>query len=170
MAQSYTIQSQLIKDDAYLYPLQFYVPNDIVKALKDEKVKRLHISINNHTSIAGSLISGGSHQYYIKINKSQMKEMSLAIGDTASLKITPDESKYGMPLPEEFAEIWEIDDEAKQFFHSLPPGKQRNLIYIVNSVKNIDTRARKATTIMEHLKINNGKLDFKILNESMKVR
>lgn len=170
MAKSYTLHSQLIKDDAYLYPLQFYVSDDIVQALKADKVKRLRISINNHEPLAGSLISGGAHQYYIKINKSQMKMMSLEIGDMATIKLTPDESEYGMPLPQEFAVIWKIDDEANRYFHTLPPGKQRNLIYIINSVKSLDIRARKATIIMEHLKINNGSLDFKVLNESMKDR
>jgi len=170
MAKSYTLQSQLIKDDSYLYPLQFYVSNDIVQALRADKVKRLQISINNHDTIAGSLISGGTHQYYIKINTSQMKMMSIAVGDMATIKLTPDKSEYGMPLPQEFSAIWELDDDANRYFHALTPGKQRNLIYIVNSVKSLDIRARKATVIMEHLRINNGKLDFKVLNESLKVR
>lgn len=168
MAKSYTIKAQLIKDDAYLYPLQFYVPTEIIEVLKVDKIKRIHISINNHDPFAGSLIPGGDQQYYIKINTSQMKKMSLEIGDTATLTITPDQSEYGMPLPQEFAAIWEIDDEAHHHFHNLTPGKQRNLIYIVNSVKSLDIKARKATVIMDHLKINNGKLDFKVLNESLK--
>ncbi len=170
MAKSYSLKSQLIKDDAFLYPLQFYITDYIVQALKADKVKRLQISINEHDAFAGSLLSGGQHQYYIKINKSQLKKMALSIGETVSIKLSPDDSEYGMPLPQEFAAIWEIDDEANRYFHELTPGKQRNLIYIVNSVKSLDIRIRKATIIMEHLKINIGKLDFKVLNESMKAR
>jgi len=95
--------------------------------------------------------------------------MNLNIGDQVSMTVVGDESVYGMPLPEEFAVIWEIDQDAHTYFHALTPGKQRNLIYIVNKVKSLNIRARKATIIMEHLKINNGKLDFKMLNESLKV-
>ncbi len=170
MANSYTITSQLIKNDGHLYPLQFYVPTDVVDNLKAEKVKRLRVSINGQKSFDSSLISSGEQQYYIKINQSQMKKMSLSIGAKVQLEIVADQSNYGMPLPEEFAAIWELDDEANTYFHALTPGKQRNLIYIVNKVKSLDIRAHKAMVIMEHLKINRGKLDFKVLNESLKVR
>lgn len=170
MANTYRTKSVLIKNDSHLYPLQFYISEEIVTALKEKKIKRLKVSINGLDTIDSSLISGGNQQYFIKINKTQMKKMSLSVGDEASLELTVDESEYGMPLPPEFAAIWEIDDEAKKYFHLLTPGKQRNLIYIVNKVKNLDIRTRKATVIMEHLKINNGKLDFKVLNESLKVR
>ena len=170
MSNTFHTQSILIKNDSHLYPLQFYISDAIVTTLKEKKITRLKVSINGHDAIDSSLISGGHKQYFIKINKSQMKKMSLSIGDEASLELTADESEYGMPLPPEFAAIWEIDDEAQMYFHQLTPGKQRNLIYIVNKVKNLDIRTRKATIIMEHLKINEGKLDFKILNESLKVR
>ena len=169
MSKSFTIQSQLVKNDVYLYPLQFYVSNEVVQRLKANKVTRLQVSINGHDTIDSSLISGGDQQYYIKINKSQMKKLSLSIGDTATLVLTPDESEYGMPLPEEFLAIWDMDDEANGYFHALTPGKQRNLIYMVNTIKSLDIRARKAMIIMDHLKINNGKLDFKVLNESIKI-
>jgi len=170
MSKSYTVESQLVKNDGHLYPLQFYVTDEIVTSLRADKVKRLKVSINGNEAFDGSLISAGDQQYYIKINTSQLKKMSLSIGDTATLLLTPDESEYGMPLPEEFSAIWEIDDEAHSYFHALTPGKQRNLIYIVNKVKSLDIRAHKAMVIMDHLKINNGKLDFKVLNESMKVK
>lgn len=170
MSKSFQITSTLVKNDAHLYPLQFYISKKIVDTIKSKNIKRLQVRINSNEAIDSSLISGGDQQYFIKINKGQMKKFSLSIGDEASLEIIPDESKYGMPLPEEFAAIWEIDEEAKTLFHLLTPGKQRNLIYIVNKVKSLDIRARKANIIMEHLKINNGKLDFKVLNESLKTK
>lgn len=168
MPQKYTLKSQLIKDDSYLYPLQFHIPDDIVQSLKNDKISRLLITINDQKAIQGSLISLGEKSYYIKINTSQMKKMSLQIGDIVNLKLIPDRSEYGMPLPAEFSAIWEIDHNANQHFHNLTRGKQRNLIYIVNSVKNLELRAHKAIIIMEHLNINDGNLDFKVLNASLK--
>lgn len=170
MANSYHTKSTLVKNDSHLYPLQFHIPDKIVLTLKEKNIKRLQISINGNDPIDGSLISNGEHQYFIKINAAQMNKMSLSIGDTATLDLKPDESEYGMPLPPEFAAIWEMDDEAKKYFHSLTPGKQRNLIYIVNKVKSLEIRMRKSTIIMDFLKINKGQLDFKMLNESLKVR
>lgn len=168
MAKSYNTKSILVKNGAHLYPLQFYISDNIVTSLKEKKIKRLQVSINGHKAIDSSLISGGEQQYFIKINETQMKKMSLSVGDEATLELTPDNSEYGMSLPPEFTAIWEIDDEAKKYFHLLSPGKQRSLIYIVNKVKSLDIRTRKATIIMEHLTVNNGKLYFKLLNESFK--
>jgi len=169
MSKKYKFDTVLYKNDSHLYPLQFPVPNDIVTKLKHEKVERLKVSVNVNDAYDSSLISNGDQEYFIKINQQQIKKMNLNIGDQVSMTVVGDESVYGMPLPEEFAVIWEIDQDAHTYFHALTPGKQRNLIYIVNKVKSLNIRARKATIIMEHLKINNGKLDFKMLNESLKV-
>lgn len=168
--ETYNFKSILIKNTNHLYPLQYYVPNEIVTTLKDKKIKRLKVVINENEAFAGSLIPGGKKNYFLKVNNDQVTKMGLAIGKEASISISADTSEYGMPLPEEFSAIWEVDDEAHKHFHALTPGKQRNLIYIVNKVKSLEIRARKATVIMEHLVINEGKLDFKMLNEALKQR
>lgn len=100
MAESYTLKSQLIKNDSRLYPLQFLIDDKVSQSLKADKVKRLKLTINGHPPIDSSLISNGEQQYFVKINKYQMKKMFLQIGDSATLILTPDTSKYGMPLPE----------------------------------------------------------------------
>lgn len=170
MSKQHQFDTILTKNNSHLYPLQFPVPSDVVSQLKESKIERLQVSVNGNATYNSSLISNGDHDYFIKINQQQIKQMKLSIGDTVSLVVKGDESKYGMPLPKEFTAIWEMDDEANVYFHALTPGKQRNLIYIVNKVKSLDIRARKAMVIMDHLKINKGKLDFKVLNESMKVK
>lgn len=159
----YTFKSTLRVNIKHLYPLQYYVPDEVVSDLKNTNVKRIKVNINDGESFDSSLISGGNHKYFIKINRSIQKNQGLIEGNIDSIVITPDYSKYGMPLPEEFAEIWKYDDKANEYFHQLAPGKQRNLIHIINKIKSPNLRATRSIIIMEHLKTNTGKLDFKLL-------
>ena len=92
----------------------------------------------------------------------------MQVGSKVQVSLQPDESKYGMPMPEEMDELLKIDDEANQYFHALTKGKQRSLLYIIGKPKNSDTRLNKAIVVTEHLKRWNGKLDFAILNQEFK--
>jgi len=64
--------------------------------------------------------------------------------------------------------MMEQEPEAKLVFDKLTPGKQRTLIYIVNKVKNPESRMKKAQAISHHLKVCQSNLDFKQLNELIK--
>ena len=77
-------------------------------------------------------------------------------------------SKYGVDMPEELQAALDQDPLAMEFFDLLTPGKQRNLIYLVNKVKNTNSRINKALAIIDHLTEMQGKLDFKLLNEKIK--
>ncbi len=61
------------------------------------------------------------------------------------------------------------DEAGKNHFNQLTPGKKRSLIYIVAKVKNIDSQLNKGLAIIEHLKQENGMLDFKKLNVLIKM-
>ena len=71
-------------------------------------------------------------------------------------------------MPEEFEELLLQDETANTLFHALTKGKQRNLLYIIGKPKGTAKRLEKAVVVAEYLKANNGKLDFKALNEAFK--
>ena len=106
--------------------------------------------------------------WYILVNQELQKKLQLEIGDSVTLDLARDESKYGMEMPVEFETILNQDKLASEYFHLLTPGKQRNLIYIVSKVKNTDSRINKALAIIDHLLETSGKLDFKQLNVRIK--
>jgi uncharacterized protein YdeI (YjbR/CyaY-like superfamily) len=84
------------------------------------------------------------------------------------LELIVDESKYGMPVPEEFAEVLNQDPEGDKLFHSLTPGKQRSILWFVGSVKDVDKRIQTALIFIEHLKRNDGKIIHDQLTEELK--
>lgn len=73
-----------------------------------------------------------------------------------------------MEMPIELREVLDQDEHADTLFHKLTPGKMRNIIYAVASVKSSEIKIRRALVYAEHLKKNKGKIDFKELNQEMK--
>ena len=83
--------------------------------------------------------------------------------------IEEDKSKYGMPIAPEMEELLLQDPEGEHLFHKLTPGKVRSLLYKIHGYKSSDKRIETSIIILEHLKANSGKLDWKMLNEAFKI-
>ena len=73
-------------------------------------------------------------------------------------------------MTEELAELLAQDEEGNRLLHALTPGKIRTLLYIVGQPKTSDTRLHRALVVVEHLKANKGKIDYKQLNVSVRER
>ncbi|HKX83855.1 MAG TPA: YdeI/OmpD-associated family protein [Pyrinomonadaceae bacterium] len=106
--------------------------------------------------------------YFITLNKQRRKTLNLDIGDSVTLEIEKDESKYGMPMPEEFAEVLRQDPDGDKLFNDLSPGNQRLLLKLVVIVKDLDTRIHRALKAIEYLKRTNGKFVYDELYNAMK--
>jgi len=106
--------------------------------------------------------------FYIMVNKLRRVELGLNVGDTVDVVLEKDDSKYGMPMCEELAEVLKQDPEGSKLFHSLTAGKQRSMIYYIGKVKDIDKRIHTALVFLEHLKDNDGKIIYEALKEELK--
>ncbi len=144
------------------------VPASVMEEVKKLENKRFIVQINDQEGYPGTPVPIEKGIYLILINKARTKKYKIVHGDQVKVSMVPDTSKYGMPLPPEFEEVLSEDPEGKALLESLTPGKIRNLIYLVAKVKNSDKRIEKSVIILDHLKINNGKLDHKMLNQAFK--
>lgn len=161
-------ESQLQKTDAAIYYYNIIVPDDIVEHFTAKGVKRFICTLNDTERFHCALLHTGDGQRYIIINKALRKKLGLEIGTPVLASIEEDTSEFGMEMPEEFEELLKQDEEGNHYFRQLTPGKQRNLIHMVASVKSPNIKMRRAFVINNHLKIHKGKLDFKQLNVEMK--
>ena len=107
-------------------------------------------------------------EYFILANKKLVSKLNLHIGDRVVLKLEKDFSEFGHPIPETFAALLDQDEVGRNHFYQLTPGKQRSLIYLIGTVKNVDSQLNKGMAILDHLKMENGQLDFKKLNALIK--
>ena len=153
-----------------VYYEHILVPKKKHDAIVTGKNKRVIVTVNSEEPFHAGLMPKGDGDYFIIINKARMKAFKLKPGMEISVVLEKDTSKYGMPMPAEFQEILDTDEEGRVLFEELTDGKKRNLIHMINSTKNSDLRITKALIMMDHLKANKGKLDFKLLNEALKVK
>lgn len=151
-----------------IYGHHIIVPEVVKEYFFKKKIKRLLCTLNGMHEFPCALLPKGGGIYYILINAEIRKKFGLQLGSKVQVALEPDESKYGMPMPEEMSELLKIDEEANELFHALTKGKQRSLLYVIGKPKNTNTRLNKAIVVTEHLKRMNGKLDFKILHQDFK--
>lgn len=153
-----------------IYYTVFPVPRKPIEPLlaREHNPFRVLVDINGHGKISSGLLPDGKNNFFITVSKEVRKRFGLELDHEVTLTLYPDESEYGMPLPEELAELWALDPDARRVFHQLTPGKQRGLIYQIAKPKGAATRVKKAVQISEYLKSVDGKLDYKELNAYIK--
>lgn len=157
----------LEKFDSQLWAFHFPIPGDVAAQFIDGDNRRIICSMLGH-DMQCALMGAGDGDWFVNVNKKVRDKLGLIEGQQVEVEITKDESEFGMPMPDELRELLVQDDKGNEHFLNLTPGKQRNLIYIVNNVKNPDIKLRRALCIVEHLKMQNGKIDFKALHAEIK--
>lgn len=154
------------KNDLY-WELHIPIPDSLFNEMINyTENKRIVCTLKNHTFHCAMMPKTTFH--YILLNKDLCKKLQLELGDIIDVNITNDDSKYGINISEEMEEVLFSDPDGNYLFHLLTPGKQRTLIYMVNKFKSSQIKIEKTFVIIEHLKKQKGKLDFKQLNEDFK--
>jgi len=130
-----------------------------------DQYRRVVCSINGAEPFQCALLPSGD-KFYIIVNKKKRDALGIAAGDAVKVELVKDESKYGLPMPEEFREVLNQDPEGDRLFHALTAGKQRSTLYYVGNIKDIDKRIHAALIFIDHLKENDGKIvNAKLLEE-----
>lgn len=157
----------LIKLESQVWSHVFEVPEDLQSEISADH-RRFKISINGSEFFSGAAMNGKNGSWFFNVNQKRRTQMNLLEGDLLQINLQKDLSEFGMDMPIELQEVLVQDENGMNHFNALTPGKQRNLIYIVAQVKNSDIRIRRALVVVNHLKINQGKIDFKALNQELK--
>ena len=163
-------KAQVNKFEKGLWSYHIMVPEQIYNYYEELKIKRIMCQIDEYEPFHAGFMPDGNGQWFIKLNKDKMKRFELNVLQEIEVKLEEDTSKYGMEIPEEFEAVLESDFEGASFFEKLTPGKRRSLIYMISTIKSSDIKITKTLIILDHLKANNGKLDYKLLNEAFKLK
>lgn len=156
--------------DDSMWGFHIMIPQEIAEQfITDKKNRRVVCSFRNgEQEVHCALMPDGLGGWFISVNKALRKSLSLNQLDEIEIEMRKDTSKYGMPMPQEFQELLEFDEEGSHYFHQLTPGKQRSLIHFVSKYKSSDKRLDKALVILDYLKEVRGKLDWEELNHALK--
>lgn len=162
-----TIEAKLGDKQSNLWGYHFIIPEDIANHFTDGKDRRIVVTFNgkikNHCAIMPS-----PEGHFIMLNKGIVKKLQIETGEVVTIEIEKDTSEYGMPICEEFEAVIFGDEEVFAIYQKLTPGKQRNLIHLVNKIKSSDIKINRAMAIGEYLVKSKGIMDFRKLNEKIK--
>jgi hypothetical protein len=156
------------KFDSKLWGHHIEVPAAVAQIFVIQGSRRIVCTLNSAFEFQAALMPKGDGMYFININKSIRDKLALKVGSPVVASLARDESDYGLPMPEELAELLSMDEAGNRHFHNLTPGKQRSLLYIAGSPKHSDIRIRRSIDIVDHLKATGGKLNFRQLYDALK--
>ena len=160
----------LEKSTNKLWGSHLRVPASVAEKLVRADSRRVLRTLNGSEAHQCALLPYGKGSFVLSVNKKWCDALHLAIGSTVKVGLQPDESTYGLPMPEELKELFRQDKKGSRLFHSLTRGRQRTMLYIIGSVGNPDARAWRASIIIRHLQDNKGKINYKRLSQSLKRR
>jgi hypothetical protein len=152
-----------------LWGAHIRVPDAIAQVFATETDdRRVVCTVAGKSTFQCALLHDGKGSFLIMLNKALRDKHKLQEGSLVEASIRKDESEYGLPMPSELDELLTQDPAGKDLFMALSAGKIRTLLHIVGSVKSSDLRIRRSIAILEHLKDNAGKLDYKQLHLRLK--
>lgn len=111
---------------------------------------------------------GDGAGYYLLLSAEKRRALGLEVGDRVGVQLAPDESDYGMPVPEEWSRRLSGDGALARAFGELTPGRQRRILYVVGKPKGAATRERKADGAAAYLREVGTTFDYQGLLDFLK--
>lgn len=163
-----TFTAPLSVFDSDLWGHHLAVPKEVSDVFLQSSGRRVVALLNGTYRYHCAIMPAKEIGHFIHVNKTARDALRIAVGQPVEVELTPDHSRYGLPMSEEFEEVLRQDPLSAKKFHALTPGTQRSLIYYADNVKRSDIKLRRAFVVMQHLGLHGGRVDFKALNEEMK--
>lgn len=151
-----------------LWGAHFRIPGPVAKKLQRDGHRRIVCELNGVAQYQCAMLPFGRGTLVVSVNKSLRDKLGLQLGSRLNVVLRKDVSEYGLPVPDEFHAVLAQDKEGTNLFHSLTRGRQRTLLYIIGHVKDSDKRIVRSLTVVNHLKANKGKINYKRLSAELK--
>ncbi|HYG52773.1 MAG TPA: YdeI/OmpD-associated family protein [Flavobacteriales bacterium] len=130
----------------------FELSPSVIKKIGGKISIRLICTVNKKVSWQCGPMALGNGSAYVTISAKRMKELGVKPGDKIHVSLKKDESKYGMDVPVELAEVLKQDPEGKKRFNAMTMSKQRYVIQYVSTVKSSSLRVERALLLIGNLK------------------
>lgn len=127
-----------------------FIPDQIVRQLPKGRL-RTEGSING-TSFALAIQFKKDGRRFFMVSQTLRRSLGIKAGDAVKVEfkiVDPDK----LELPEELDAVLAQDDEGRKMWASFTRGIQRGLAHYVGSVKNVDSRIKRALEIVEKGKL-----------------
>ena len=143
------------------------IPKAIAKAVptRADRTRRVNVHIGSLPVYQAKIAGNGRGGYFVPVNKERRGYLEEVYGAGARLDavLTPDTSKYGLPVPEAFALLLEDDPLARAYFDELPGGLQRRILFGLAAPKRESTQLHRAVATLEYLVEVRGQVELEAL-------
>lgn len=147
--QVFSFQTRLSDIDAVLIRTAIFLPVNIVNQLPGGRI-RVKGTINGAPfALAVQNLKDGSR--YFSVGAPLRKAAKIKVGDVVKVDFRIVDSDT-VEIPEELEAVLSQDDEGKQVWEKLTKGYQRSLIHYITSVKNVDSRIKRALDLVARAK------------------
>ena len=126
---------------------------DLTAPFRSKGQRRVKVTANQSITFHAAILPHKHIGSIIFMGSKTLKQLNAQVGDGVEIELAEDTSEYQFPVPEAFNEVLNQDPEAKAVFHSLTPGNQRGLLYLVGQVKHVDKQIERALRIAERIKM-----------------
>ena len=127
------------------------VPPEVASPIREAKIKRLIAQLNDGEPWSCALGTAAAGEFMIMVSKARLDAHGLRVGSMAQMRLVPDESRYGMPVPPALAEVFEFDPDVEAAFQRLLPGGQRNHLHQIGQAKSDDTVAKRIAALLREI-------------------
>jgi hypothetical protein len=127
------------------------VPAEVATPIRTAKIKRLVAQLNDGEPWSCALGTAAAGEFMIMVSKARLDDLGLRVGSMAQMRLVPDESRYGMPVPPLLAEVFEFDPDLETAFQRLLPGRQRNHLHQIGQAKSEETAAKRIAALLREL-------------------
>ena len=143
------------------------VPAEVARAIpvRPDRTRRAEVRIEGLPSYTAKIAGDGRGGYYVPVNRQRRDALDAAHGEHATLRavLSPDTSKYGLPVPPAFELLLAEDPLAAAYFDELPAGKQRRILFALAAPVRESTRVHRAVRTLEYLAEVRGRVDMREL-------
>lgn len=154
----FTFTTTLINDTTHMPRVQgsiLPIPSKIAKAIptRPDRTRRVNVSIDELPVYQAKIAGNGQGGYFVPVNKQRREWLEEAYGEKSTLKVvlTPDTSKYGLPVPPAFEVFLSEDVLVRSYFDELSGGVQRRILFGLASSKRESTQLHRAVATAEYL-------------------
>lgn len=130
---------------SYFYAM---VPVEVVQRFPRQRNTRLLCTINGQLTFPCGLNHLGDGNFFLILSTKNLKSIQKELGDAIDLVLTEDPNPLGVEMPEVLEVLLSQQDELRQQFEALTPGKQRNVIHTILKIKDLDKQVQTALTLI----------------------
>jgi len=169
-SQKFSYATRLITDTTNMPRVQgsiLPIPANLAKAIptRPDRTRRVNVFIEKLPVYQAKVAGNGRGGYFVPVNKQRREWLEERHGHKAKLNVvlTPDTSKYGLPVPPAYQVILDEDALGRSYFDDLSGGVQRRILFGLSSAKRELTQLHRAVATAEYIIEVHGEVSLKEL-------